>query len=67
MLPPSENWTNGNVTRRPADTLPAHTNVAGNNHRFGIRFGRHEVREFGVEIAQDMEFHCGARIVVAGA
>jgi hypothetical protein len=58
---------NGIMTRRPAHTLHAHTNVAGKNHRFGIRFGWHEVRELGVQIAQDVEFHGSARRVVAEA
>jgi hypothetical protein len=48
------------VARRPAHTFDAHTNVAGKNYRFGIRFGRHEVRELGVQIAQDVKFHGGA-------
>ena len=49
--------TVGIVKRRPAHTLHAHTNVAGKDYPIGIRRRRHEVRELGVQIAQDMEFH----------
>jgi hypothetical protein len=41
--------------------------VAGKNYRVGIRFGRHEVRELGVQIAPDVEFHGSVRRVVAEA
>ncbi len=36
------------MTRRLAHTIHAHASVAGKNHRFGSRFRRHEIREFGV-------------------
>ncbi len=52
---------------RPNPAAHAHTNVAGKNYRFGIRFRWYEVRELGVQIAQDMEFHGGVRRVVAEA
>ncbi|MEX2495092.1 MAG: hypothetical protein WD448_03330 [Woeseia sp.] len=44
------------VTRRPANTIHARTNVTGKNHRFGIRFRRHEIREFGVPETDAGEF-----------
>ena len=43
------------------------TNVAGKNYCFGIRFGRLEVRELGVQIAQDVGFHSSARRLGAEA
>jgi hypothetical protein len=46
---------NGIVTRRPAHAFHPHANVAGKNYCFGIGFGRLEVRELGVQIAQDVE------------